>query len=46
MKNKGKMTMDFLERLKPEYAADAAGVEANEHLRKTLAGTSATWSLH
>lgn len=46
VKNKGKMTMYFLERLKPEYAADAAGVEANEHLRKTLAGTSVTWSLH
>jgi class 3 adenylate cyclase len=46
VKNKGKMTMYFLDRLKPEYAADAAGVEANEHLRKTLAGTSVTWSLN
>jgi class 3 adenylate cyclase len=46
VKNKGKMTMYFLDRLKPEYAADAAGVEANEHLRNTLAGTSVTWSLH
>lgn len=46
VKNKGKLAMYFLDRLKPEYAADAAGVEANEHLRKTLAGTSVTWSLH
>ncbi|TCL72653.1 adenylate/guanylate cyclase domain-containing protein [Rhizobium sp. BK251] len=46
VKNKGKMTMYFLDRLKPEYSADAAGVEANERLRNTLAGTSVTWSLH
>jgi adenylate cyclase len=46
VKNKGKMTMYFLDRLKPEFAVDAAGVEANEHLKNTLAGTSVTWSLH
>jgi class 3 adenylate cyclase len=46
VKNKGKMTMYFLDRLKPEYAKDAEGVEANEHLRRTLAGSSVAWSLH
>ncbi|MBL0371318.1 hypothetical protein JJB09_04695 [Rhizobium sp. KVB221] len=46
VRSKGKMTMYFLDRLKPEYSADAAGVEANERLRSTLAGTSAPWSLH
>lgn len=37
------MTMYFLDRLKPEYSA---GMEPNEHLRRTLAGTSVTWALH
>lgn len=46
VKNKGKMPMYFLDRLKPEYAGDVEGVEPNEHLRKMLAGTSVTWSLH
>jgi adenylate cyclase len=46
VKNRGKMTMYFLDRLKPEYSADMAGVEANERLKSTLAGTSVPWSLH
>lgn len=46
VKNRGKMTMYFLDRLKPEYAADTAGVEANERLKSALAGTSVPWSLH
>jgi class 3 adenylate cyclase len=46
VKNKGKMTMYFLDRLKPEYAEDVEGEVSNELLRKTLAGTSTTWSLH
>lgn len=46
VKNRGKMTMYFLDRLKPEYSADVAGVEGNERLRSALAGTSVPWSLH
>lgn len=46
VKNRGKMTMYFLNRLKPEYSADMEGVLANERLKSTLAGTSVTWSLH
>ena len=46
VKNRGKMTMYFLDRLKPEFSADMAGVEANERLKSALAGTSVHWSLH
>ena len=46
VKNMGRMTMYFLDRLKPEYASDAAGVEANERLKNILSGSTMTWSLH
>ncbi|UVC08246.1 hypothetical protein IHQ71_24335 [Rhizobium sp. TH2] len=46
VKNRGKMTMYFLDRLKPEYSADLDGVEANERLKSALAGTSVLWSMH
>jgi class 3 adenylate cyclase len=45
VKNKGQMSMHFLTALKPEFAADADGVTANENLEKAITGVTTTWSL-
>lgn len=45
VRNKGLIEMHFLDRLKPEYAADADGTRPNDRLAAALSGTASTWSL-
>jgi adenylate cyclase len=45
MKHKAPMPMHFLDRLKPEYAADPEGTRANEALAKVIKGSELNWAL-
>jgi class 3 adenylate cyclase len=45
VRNKGLIEMHFLDRLKPEYSADADGTRPNDRLAAALSGNASTWSL-
>lgn len=45
VKNKGSLQMRFLDRLKPEFSANAAGTVANDRLKQALTGTTMIWAL-
>ncbi|MCA0272553.1 MAG: GAF domain-containing protein [Proteobacteria bacterium] len=45
VKHKGLIEMHFLDRLKPEFSADAEGVRPNDRFAAAMSGNVATWSL-
>lgn len=45
VKNKGAMSMYFLDRLLPDYARDAEGQQPNDKLKAALTGATSSWSL-
>lgn len=45
VKHKGELAMYFIDRLKSEYAQDAAGLHPNDALDAALKGSGRTWAL-
>jgi adenylate cyclase len=46
VRNRGRMPMFFLDRLKPEFSLDADGRRPNPALSQAVAGTTTGWALH
>lgn len=45
VKNRGKIPMFFLKRLRPEFSLDDTGRRSNEALRRAMTGVTSSWSL-
>lgn len=45
VKNKGQMTMYFLEGLKPDFSRDGDAWRPNDKLKSAMAGATSAWSL-